>query len=117
MKWILAAVMFIPICANADWVRYDVGENGNVFYFDPARVKVSKRQVSIWTQEVNPRINSTTTTRLEIDCNNETGTISYMQMAIDGKSAGREIPPEHRPVNPIVPGSYFDKFYKVYCKK
>lgn len=117
-KFITAAalVTVMPLC-HADWVRYDVAENGHIFYFDPTRVKVSKGQVSIWSQEVNPQINSTTTVRLEIDCKNETGTISYFQMAMDGKSAGREIPPEHRKVDPIVPGSIFDKFYKVYCKK
>lgn len=111
-----ALLAAIPLC-HADWQKYDVDGNGVTHYFDPSRVKRSGNILSVWEQTDDPRTGSQTTVRLEIDCKNDTGTIGYMHMAMQGKSAGREIPPEHRPVNPIVPGSLFDYFYQRYCRK
>ena len=117
MKWLITAVTLIPLYANANWVQYGAPDKLGIHYYDPSRVKVQNGIVTVWEKAIDQRLDSHSLIRFNIDCKNETVTITYMFMAIEDKAAGTEISPEKWKADPIIPDSPFDFFYQRYCKK
>ena len=49
-KLLLALLLAFPCNTMAEWVEYSIGSNGDVFYFDDARVQKSGDLVNVWNR-------------------------------------------------------------------
>lgn len=51
MKYLLAVCLLsFSSIAMADWIEYSTKSNGDVFYFDDARVEKNGNEISVWTR-------------------------------------------------------------------
>lgn len=79
MKQLLFAVMLV-FCSSAmaEWVEYSTRSNGDVYYYDTARVERNGEQVTVWARiryKTSVMAASSYQSHLKIDCSNNTETV------------------------------------------
>ena len=70
-------LLFFPITVQADWIEFSTSSNGDVFYFDDARVDKYDREIQVWTRvrfKTSVMAASSYQSLLKLDCaeNSET---------------------------------------------
>lgn len=62
----------------ADWVEYSTKSNGDVFYFDNARVEKTGSQIRVWTRvrfKSSVMVSSSYQSLLKLDCSENSETV------------------------------------------
>ncbi len=79
MKQLLPMCLLIFSChAHAEWVEYSTQSNGDVFYYDSARIEKSDREISVWTRvryKTSVMAASSYQSRLKLDCSENSETV------------------------------------------
>ncbi len=49
-KWLSVILLVFPGSVMAEWIEFSTRSNGDVFFFDNARVETNGTQISVWTR-------------------------------------------------------------------
>jgi len=79
MKHLLLASLLTFSCnATAEWIEYSTKPNGDVFYFDSARVETSGNQMTVWTRvryKTSVMAASSYQSLVRLDCSEKSETV------------------------------------------
>ena len=49
-KFLLSTLLIFPLHAKADWIEYSTAPNGDVYFFDEARVQKKEHLIQVWNR-------------------------------------------------------------------
>jgi len=79
MKLILSIILLTFSCHSmAEWVEYSIKSNGDVLFYDDARVEKSGSQISVWTRvrfKTSVMAASSYQSYLRLDCSDNSETV------------------------------------------
>ena len=121
MNRLLLIVLLTSSChAMADWIEYSTKSNGDVFYYDNARVEKSGNQVSVWTRiryKTSVMAASSYQSLLRLDCseNTETEVQSTFFSDSDWKKPAMATNTNAKPKKRVKPDSATGRLVDILC--
>ena len=77
-KWLSISLMFFSSSVMAEWVEFSTRPNGDVFFFDSARVETDGTQISVWIRvryKTSVMAASSYQSHVKLDCSGNSETI------------------------------------------
>jgi hypothetical protein len=105
---------------HAKWELYSASSDNTGYYFDRQTIKKNKGKVKVWLlidyQKSSERTVKSNITHNEIDCNNDTVELLYMNSYSDNNGKGDLVSSnKHQHKIPIPPNSQIRDLMKIIC--
>jgi len=121
MKHLLPIFLLTFSCnATAEWVEYSTRKNGDVFFFDDARVEKNDGQLSVWTRvryKTSIMGASSYQSKLSLDCNEQSETVlqSTFYSDSDWNTPAMATNYNAKPKKPVGPDSATRELVDILC--
>jgi len=122
MKKILPVILLTFSCNSmAEWIEYSTRSNGDVYFYDNARVEKKGDHISVWTRVRYKRsvmASSSYQSFLRLDCseNSETVLQSTFYTDSDWNKKAMATNTNAKPEEVIKPNSATEQLVKILCK-
>ena len=122
MKHLLPTILLIVSCNSmADWIEYSTMPNGDVYFYDNARVEKHGGQISIWTRvryKTSVMAASSYQSYLRLDCseNSETVLQSTFYTDKDWNKPAMATNTSVKPKKTVQTNSATGQLIKILCK-
>ena len=84
MNKLLSILLLAFSCnAMAEWIEYTTRPNGDIYFFDDARVEKSSNEISVWTRiryKTSVMAASSYQSFLKLDCSRKTETVLQLSL-------------------------------------
>jgi len=121
MKLLLAIILLTFSCSlMAEWIEYSTKSNGDVFYYDDARVETTGNQISVWTRvryKTSVMAASSYQSFLRLDCteNSETVLQSTFYTDKNWKTPAMATNKNEKPKTMVKPNSATGQLVSILC--
>lgn len=122
MKLLLTIFLLTVSCsALAEWIEYSTKSNGDVFFYDNARVEKDGSQINVWTRvryKTSVMAASSYQSYLQLDCSDksETELQSTFYTDKDWEKPAMATNTNAKPKKTVKPDSTTDQLMKILCK-